>query len=335
MHIYTNTDKTVTSTRTAPPTITETPTVSPTPVNMMSIIVYNEAGEIVRVVAVTGAYGVIEDFTVQNSVFSPDDGGKAIIDVGGTAFTWDGKNSQGVTVQNGVYYIKVETKDNYGAIHMAIQDVTVLTNGLKTELRIFNSAGEIVKVLPVSGITTFGSNNISVSPNVFSPGDHSGPGGTTSTAVITYMGTTINWDGTNENGTVVNNGVYTIQLVGIDSNGTKTVASTEITVLHGGYAVINNIKILPNPVDTSKYNTVTIKYDVMPNTDVYIKVYDIAAELVREYHDNNSTGQIQVNIAGGGDDRLASGVYVMVIYAKTGSGLTKTMTAKLSILHGK
>jgi flagellar hook assembly protein FlgD len=302
---------------------------------MMSIIVYNEAGEIVKVVATTGAYGVIEDFTVENSVFSPDDGGKALINVGGTIFEWDGKNNQGATVQNGVYYIKVETKDNFGATHMAIRSVTVLTNGLTAELRVFNSAGEIVKVLPVNGITDFGSNDITVSPGVFSPGDPSGPGGTLSTADITYMGTTIKWDGTNENGTIVGNGAYTIQLVGIDSNGAKTIASTDITVLHSGFNVISNVKIIPNPVDASKSGVVTIKYDVMKNTDVQIKIYNIAAELVRKLRDNTGAGQIQMDIDGGGADRLASGIYVMVIYARTDTGMTKTMIVKLSIVHGK
>ncbi len=279
-----------------------------------------------------GAYDMIQDFTVENSVFSPDDGTKAILHINGNIYEWDGKNNQGDNVENGVYYIKVEVTDKYGFVHIETRDVTVLTNGLTTELRVFNSAGEVVKVIPVDGITDYGSDSLSVTPappSAFSPGDGSGGSGSQNFAEITYMGTAVQWDGTNENGTMVGNGVYVIQLVGIDSKGSKTIAQTDITVLHNGYEVVNNVKVIPNPANAMSDKVVIIRYNIMKNATVRVKVYNIAGELVKRMDDYNGIGEVSWQI----DETVASGVYAAVIYARTDKGMSKTVVQKLVILR--
>ena len=139
------------------------------------------------------------------------------------------------------------------------------------------------------------------------------------------------WDGTNENGTIVNNGVYYIQLLVIDENGYKTVAQTQITVMHAGYDVIGNVRIEPNPFRYKTNNVLTIKYKINNNTKVSIKVYNIAGELVKTLHDYNNAGEIKWEIKDSGN-KIASGIYIMVIYAKTDKGQTETVILKFAII---
>jgi hypothetical protein len=299
---------------------------------MMSIKVYNSAGEMVKLVALTGAYSLISDFTIDKTVFSPDDGGQAIIDVDGYLYAWDGMNNQGAAVENGLYYVKVETTDEMGFTHMQIKEVTVLTNGLTSEIRIFNSSGEIVKVIPFDSLTSYGSKDLVINPSqpkVFSPGENTGTGGAMNSAEITYMGQTVTWDGTNENGTIVNNGVYLVQLVGIDGTGSKTVAQTDITVLHNGYEVVNNVKIVPNPVNPTQTGEVIIRYDAMSGADVTVKVYNVAGELIHTMRDYASAGEVRWALT----NKVSAGIYVLVIYARTDSGMTKTLIEKLAITN--
>jgi flagellar hook assembly protein FlgD len=283
-------------------------------------------------VARTGAYSSIKDFTIDKTVFSPDDGSLAVINVDGYTFAWDGKNNQGAVVQNGLYYVKVETTDRFGYTHMQVKEVTVLTNGLTAELRIFNSAGEIVKIIPVEGLTDFGSKVLTVNPappEVFSPGQNTGLEGSVNYAELTYMGTTVQWDGTNENGTIVNNGVYVIQLVGIDGNGSKTVAQTDLTVMHSGYEVVNNVKIVPNPVNPLQTGSLVIRYDMMSNAKVTIKVYNVAGELVKTLEDYNAAGEVRWEL----NNKVSTGIYILVIYARTDTGMTKTIIEKLAVTY--
>ena len=197
---------TQTSTYTVSPTATQTPTVSPTPVYILDIYVYNEAGEVVKHISSSGAYEMVDNFTITSgSTFSPDDGSEVVIDVGGYIYKWNGKNDQGASVGNGVYYIKVVVKDDYGYEHISVDSVTVLTNNVKTEARIYNTAGELVKIIPVTSPVIKGSKTLTLDPAppaAFYP-DEAGMNKLT----IHYSDITLEWNGTNNNGLIVDNGV--------------------------------------------------------------------------------------------------------------------------------
>jgi flagellar hook assembly protein FlgD len=310
--------------------MTITPTLTSTPGYEMKLFVYNEAGEVVRHLTKTYTYNLVEKLTTNTKVFSPDKDDTLKIDIDGKIYEWDGKNNQGDKVGNGVYYIKVETTDNYDYTHIIVESVTLLTNNLTTQLRIYNSVGEIVKIIPIEGIYQCASSSITVSPE---PGTAFVPG-YGNYAKIYYMDKEALWDGTNENGTVVNNGIYHIQLMVIDENGYKTVAQTYITVMHADYDVISDVQIIPNPFKPKVNNILTIKYKVNNNTKISIKVYNVAGELVKTLQDYNNTGEIKWEVTDS-DTKLASGLYIMLIYAKTDNGLTKTVTKKFFINYKK
>jgi len=295
----------------------------------MHIVVYNSAGEIVKDLAYLGAYTFDIDYAIENSTFSPDDGGKAIIKfTDGRIVEWDGTNQQFKKVENGVYYIKVDIKDSYGYNHAIVKDVTVLTNSIKAQLKIFNSAGEVVKIIPVDGISQFGSNEIKViypeSQKPFAPGEDGD-----TYAIINYMDKEIKWDGTNDFGLIVANGIYTIQLVQVDENAYKTIAETQITVLHNGYEIINNIRIIPNPVDMRKNSVLIFKFDITRDTKVNVKVYNLAGELIRAFWNAEGVGEIRWNLTEG--VKVSSGMYVVVFDATTKTGMNKKVIKRFTI----
>lgn len=319
---------TITNTWTVSPTYTASPTVSPTPIFEMIIDVYNSAGEVVKHLMVTGSYSVPDNFTINNSTFSPDDGGKAQIIVDQTTTYWDGTNDQNLAVQNGIYYVKVDVVDKYGINHTLVQAVTVLTNSISAEFRIYNSAGEVVKNIPVTLAST-GSSVLTAGAKVFAPGKSSS--GALNTVEFTYMGQEIKWDGTNDPGQIVDNGVYTAAIVTTDKNAYTTVATAEITVLHDAYELLNNLRIIPNPVNNANNTVLHIKYDAVSGAKITAKIYNMAGELVKVLQDNTNAGEVVWDLSV--DRKIAGGLYVAVISAGTDSGMRKTIIGKFVILR--
>jgi flagellar hook assembly protein FlgD len=294
----------------------------------MIIGVYNSAGEVVRHLMVTGAYGIPGNFTINNSTFSPDDGGRAQIIVDQTTTYWDGTTDQNTIVQNGIYYVKIEVLDKYGISHTLVQPVTVLTNSISATFKIFNSAGEVVKNIPVTLAST-GSNVLTAASPVFAPG--TGSGGALNTEDFTYLGQVIKWDGTNDENQIVANGVYTASIVTTDKNAFTAVASTQITVLHDAYEIIGDLRIIPNPVNNANNTVLHIKYDAIAGAKVTGKIYNMAGELVNTLHDSSGAGELVWDLSA--DRKIAGGLYVAVINCQTDSGMRKTIIGKFVILR--
>jgi flagellar hook assembly protein FlgD len=278
-----------------------------------------------------GTYNMFKDFTVENPVFSPDDGGTVRLNIEGMIVEWDGKNEQEKSVENGVYYIHVECKDEYGFVHSVTKDVTVLTNSVKMQVRIYSSAGEIVKIIPVDMTYTATDDIIKIvpePPQAFVPGDNN----QVNYVQIIYNGQTILWDGTNDFGTIVGNGVYTVQIVNVNTKGYKIVAASNLTVLHNGYEILSNIRIIPNPIDLAQYRILTIRYDAMAGTRIKAKLYNIAGELIKTLEPAAGALEIRWNIMEF-DKPLPAGVYVVVIEARSNNGMTKNAVEKFTMIR--
>jgi flagellar hook assembly protein FlgD len=306
-------------------------TVTPEPNYTTTIKVYNSAGEIVRMYNTVGTYDIVDNFEIENQVFSPDNGQSVKIIIEGKVYSWDGYNQLGSPVENGVYYIHVEAMDKSGFVHSVTKDVTVLTNSVKIQIRVYNSAGEIVKTIPAAvSLTKTGANVVKIVPE---PPEAFVPNETVQNYVeIHYMGQVIKWDGTNDLGTVVDNGLYTIQVVNIDESGTLTVAKADVTVLHQGFEVVNNVRIIPNPIDVRKNAILTIRYDAIAGTKVKAKIYNVAGELVKVAENGDNTNEIQWNMRDT-DKRIVQGLYIVVLEARTGNGLSKTVISKFTIVR--
>jgi flagellar hook assembly protein FlgD len=145
------------------------------------------------------------------------------------------------------------------------------------------------------------------------------------------MGQEIKWDGTNDPGQIVDNGVYTAAIVTTDKNAYTTVATAEITVLHDAYELLNNLRIIPNPVNNANNTVLHIKYDAVSGAKITAKIYNMAGELVKVLQDNTNAGEVVWDLSV--DRKIAGGLYVAVISAGTDSGMRKTIIGKFVILR--
>jgi flagellar hook assembly protein FlgD len=347
-HTQTNTasatiTNTITYTQTA--TITMTPQLFPYALN---ISVYNEAGELVKVITNTASAENEQDMELlmngsQTSMVLPGSGNALTIMMPGIVtpgqlkngyadFTWDGTNSAGQDVANGEYYIKATTTDPFGHTTTIIKQVTALDQAQYAQINIFNSAGELVQTIkgPYDGTSqaelnlSNGTNN----NNVFAVGNGSPP------ITINYTATSyLTWNGQSAQGNYIQSGVYEIQLVITTGAGYATRISKTITILNAGTAdLMGVVKSLPNPYTGN--GTIPLKFTWQPITTgtIEIKIYDMAGELVRILTGDLAAGTINWDLKSAGGQKVSSGTYICVVEGVDNTGNKKIKIVKIAAI---
>ena len=119
----------------------------------------------------------------------------------------------------------------------------------------------------------------------------------------------------------------------MDVNGYETVATANITVLHNGYEVINNVKVIPNPLKIENTDRLLITFDAMAGTKVNARIYNLAGELIVDLDNSGpSPHELRWNLLTGVES-VSSGLYIAVIRARTDTGLQKIITVKFTIIR--
>jgi flagellar hook assembly protein FlgD len=314
----------------------------------MNISVYNEAGELVKVIANTTTSQEAQQVQLlvngnQSNVISPGSGNALTIllpnvetpdqqKTSGSTFSWDGTNSAGQDVANGDYYIKETTTDPYGHTDIITKPITVINSSQYVQANIFNSAGELVATVsqaydgsgPISLNLSNGSNSTSVFPVGSGEPDIS----------INYTSTEfLPWDGKNSQGDYVVSGVYEVQLVVKTSTGSSVIASKPITILDEASGdVLGTIKSLPNPYTGD--TTTPLKFTWQPSADgtIKIKIYNIAGELVRTLVGDLGAATINWDLKGVGGQTVSSGTYICVFEGVDNNGNKKTKIVKIAAI---
>ena len=253
-------------------------------------------------------------------------------------FFWDGTNSNGQFVKNGVYYVKVAERDQFGRTSVKIEAVQILNQGNLYEIRVFNSAGELVRNI------VFPSNftKLDFAPDRLVPADAlveiTGDGSPSSGVGIDVgvsfpPGTApIVWDGTNNSGSLVTSGVYTLQLVALHDNGSQTIASAQVQVIARPAGLLGKILAAPSPFDMSKEGssgTLIFFFNPIPGGQVVAAFYNVAGELVRESVADVNAGKLYLQVGG---DSFSSGVYIAVFNAKGPMGSTERQSVRFVIV---
>jgi len=339
-------------TYTKTPTITPTPTVTFTPVvypYTMEIAVYNEAGELVKLITETTISNTLSDVVLTQSgtgvnAFSPSMGpllinipgvqtqgsnGSSIVDPG---FDWFGTNNNGQTVANGTYYIRVTMTDSSGQASTITKSIEVISSEQYVQVNIYNSAGELVQRMQENTNVTFNA-QLALQSNTVVFGKDG-----TNQFNISYGPTNADvftWDGTNSSGRTVDSGVYTVQLVVKNTDGYTDVQSKQLTVLNSGVnGMLGEIKVIPNPCVVTDTNgaAMYITWSGTWQGSVKIKIYNIAAELIRSYEADSSQMKITWDLHTVSGQTVSSGIYIGVIEAKNNSGETETKIVKMAVL---
>jgi len=149
---------------------------------------------------------------------------------------------------------------------------------------------------------------------------------------IFYKGNKLTWDGKNDFGIFVSNGVYILQFVKVDDAGVEPVVKAEtITVLRYELKALSDVKIIPNPVDFGKTKNFKVRFNALKDSVISIRIYDLAGELVKGMKTAKAANEIIIDMSTE-QNNLASGLYVLVIEAKAPSGRFDRIIQKFTLL---
>jgi flagellar hook assembly protein FlgD len=315
---------------------------------IITLSVYNEAGERVKVIASTTADApvsslefYIEGTTTTTSAISYGSGLDIYLrnvetaqteGTGVTIFTWKAINEQSQLIDQGVYYIKVETTDPYGHTSTFIKDITVVRVEEYVELNIYNNAGELIRKIKQKKTGLTPSVKLDLQDTIYLSK-------TQNNILIQYgpgVGENIVWDGKNQEGEIVSNGVYEVQVIIKTQEGTVLEASKKVVVLREDKIYFDTVKAYPNPATTNLENFpyMTFEWTLAgaETGEISIKIYNIAGELVRHITGDLSAGSLQWDMKTDNGKFVARGIYICIIEGRNSEGYRDMKILKVGIL---
>lgn len=311
---------------------------------MLSVDIYNVAGEKVLAISDTlisdmmtgaGLYYKGEPAGEFNPSYEPLEIRLYGVNLPGqpagaySVFHWSGANQQGQSVSSGLYYVILSTRDSYGSEIKKTLEVQVISTTEYAKVTVYNSAGEIVRIFekPISSSV---STMLSVRDTVV-VGENGG------VILIGYApGEYFEWDGKNEQGELVGNGVYEIKAEQKFETGYISVAAKSITVLREkAGTTIENLRISPNPYVFVKgsQGVIRINWTSAYSGTVSFKVYNTSGELINRFRKDLSSGLAEWVPVTTGGSRASSGVYILVIEALRNSGERQMLIEKIAVIR--
>ncbi|MEI7641170.1 MAG: hypothetical protein WCJ46_06650 [bacterium] len=351
--------KTITATTTVTPTFTQTATITctytitPTPPPypyIITIELYNEAGEKVKVIANTFASAMFSDIFLYNEsagvessdtdifdnsynnnlnikipgVHTPDQGDDSI-------FVWNGQNTGGQKIVSGKYYIKISEQDAYGHTQTMTRDLTILSDEQYVIMTVFNSAGEIVQK-----ITTY--KNTSTTSLALDLGSETLFISKTKPVTIKYGKAPTEyliWDGKNSQGDMVHNGVYEIRVEIKNTGGGITSSSKTVTILNdvNKDKNIGEVRVIPNPFMRTYKNSCKVFWTgTGAPEDTKIAIYNSVGELVCVLYAPTGKSEVIWNGKSTAGSVLSSGIYTAVVSARKDNGQFELVMSKFVII---
>lgn len=276
----------------------------------IKIAVYNEAGEVVKLILIAQYSQPINSMTLTPNVITSLHGEVDIYYEGVLIGTWDGTNGLGDPVSNGVYHIKIDNVGSTGSVNSVTQDAVVSRSLSQVVINIYNEAGEIVRHL--YGVLDDSTYNlitgITLSSTVINP--HSPVTGVPSVVSISSSTGSLlsNWDGRSDSGEIVSNGDYFVEINAVNGKGGQTNISQEVLV-QGQTSNWDNgtVKALPNILTDANPGTDFQVQSTDPLT-LTVRVYDLAGEMVARVVGVPGSDSAYWNATG-----MASGIYIAVV----------------------
>jgi flagellar hook assembly protein FlgD len=301
----------------------------------VKIGVYNEAGELVEEILTRQFSDPIDTVTLgsSNGITSVSGPGSTvgIYFQGILIATWDGDGAGGNPVSNGVYQLKVDNVDPAGVVRSTTQQVVVSRTIYRTELLIYNEAGEVVRHLYTYEDSTgkAGITGVKLSSTAISPTDGPVQGLPNQLNLILSNGTTVVWDGKSDSGAFVQSGQYFVEVRSQVGAGGETVVTAQVAVddSRSGQG-LGTITARPNILKGNDPGT-TFVSDSAPPLTLQVSLYTTAGELVAE-----RDGQAGTNNLYWPTDGLASGVYLAHVVLVNGSGAqVGQQILKIAVIH--
>src|ERR1035437_8193500 len=343
---------TATPTRTQTPTFTQTYTLSSTPTitatippfpYLITLGVYNEAGELVRTIATKPASTAMSGavFSIGGdihattlipggtplSIYMPGIEIPETLGSVGTTFNWDGRTDGGQPVTPGPYYIKISQKDTYDHVMVLIKDFAVLQVEQYVQMVIYNSSGEIVRTIrkdtrPPDVMTLTTADVIVVKKTGSDIMINYGPGS------VEYL----KWDGKNSQGMAVTSGTYEVQLTSRTLSGNVSVVSKTVNILsEGNSKYVGDIKAYPNPYHGG--GSMTFEWVSTGSLgEMTINIYNINGELIRSLRNRLEAGSLTWDGYTSGNELTSHGYYICIFTAKNTDGYVVQKKLKIAVL---
>jgi len=140
----------------------------------------------------------------------------------------------------------------------------------------------------------------------------------------------VTWNGESDNGNIVQNGQYFVEIHSADGQGGDTIIAQRISVLDGAaHNGTGSVFVKPNLLDNANGYSTVFQDTTNESLTLQVHIYTMAGELVTVV--NGAAGTNQAPWSGSG---LASGLYLVVIDSLDASGGTVNhQVAKLVIVH--
>jgi hypothetical protein len=255
-----------------------------------------------------------------------------VLNTGGSSVFWGGLNDSAMLVKGGVYTIKAEITDNFGQVTSLIKVVQVVPGGAQQLLRIFNSAGETVREIPLAAVP--GANRMNLPAESYAL-ELDASGAVLNPLKIDVYGNSgwvsQAWDGLNDSGLPVNSGTYTVQLVSQEGGKSAVVTSRSITVLKAPEtgSVLDTVIVAPNPAAASAHVQFFYDPSKLAGHELVARVYSLAGELISASSDPNHSGKVDL-FAG---RQLSSGIYLVRCELREGPALVKARVMKIAVVR--
>lgn len=327
---------TITHTPTHTGTFTPTFTLSFTPgAYTVRAGVYNEAGELVSPLFVKRMTERIDELSLDRGIIGSLNGTdrQILLTSGGNPLgAWDGKNSDGVPLSNGVYHIKMDTVDPYGVVTTVTRQAMVSRKLSRVSANVYNGAGEVIRRLYTLVDDPQGAQmtDVTLSSNVIRTGSGASAIPFQVKAVIqtSQNSVTLSWDGTNEAGASVSPGHYQLEVHWQDGLGGTSDISKGLLVTPVGEAG-GSITARPNVLTAIRGRVTVFTGPATSGSSLRGSIYTLAGELVKTIAGNPGTGQASWDSTG-----VASGIYLAAVdQVNANGGRIRTEILKILVIQ--
>ena len=305
-------------------------------------MLYNEAGEQVKLVIDTPVQGALGDVIitvdgVESNVMTSGsmlslyfDGITNIDSLGenGTTFVMDALSDRGQLISSGTYYLKIEQEDAYGHTTVKTTSVSMIKVEEYVELRIYNSAGELVRT--IKNYSPLSADSIALNiDDVISIDKYS------SEVKLVYGGPTdfVSWDGKNNTGELVSSGTYEIQVVVKTATALAVSASKTVTVLNEAKEFLGEFRVYPNPYNGVRDGKMTFEWEAQGEGKIRIFIYSMTGELVHVLEAGAAGEKAEWDLKTSGGSLVTHGIYVCVLEGVREDGYREFRKTKAAVIY--
>ena len=275
------------------------------------------------VVSQLGVWSQMSGLQTVGTGFVAGNGGLVTLSLlgAGVQLTWDGRNSSGQLVDAGIYTAAASFTDSFGSVTLMSSPVSLLRTADNLALTVFNAGGEIVRHLWQQ--TDAGQVSFDLAPALLLLGASVSP----TVQVKVQNGPTLAWDGRNDQGRLVADGQYLLQLAHGQPAAPTVVCVRAVQVLSvKGGDWLEAVQAAPNPLAVGE--TLRLQWTFLPAGSLVAQVYSIEGGLVftAERELAAGSGDWRMNLP-----RLSPGLYGLVLHLQFSGQGPQQRLVKLAV----